>query len=68
MPLNGKRDVCIKDDFNACTRRTSMKRGRAKEIVQQVKQAVLGMKFADESGVPLAMAEAIAKAQRIILT
>ena len=40
MSLNGKRDQFQLEDFRACARNASMKRGRAEEILQQVVDAV----------------------------
>jgi serine/threonine-protein kinase HipA len=65
MSLNGKRDDFTIDDFKACAKNASMKRGRAEEIIEQVQAAVLQWKiFADESAVPPEIANGIAKAQR----
>ncbi len=65
MSLNGKRDDFTMEDFKACAKNASMKRGRAEEIVRQVQEAVLQWKhFADESGVPSEVADSIAKAHR----
>lgn len=52
MSLNGKRDGFELDDFKACAKVASMKRGRAEEILRQVQGAVLRWKdFAEEAGV-----------------
>ncbi len=65
MSLNGKRDNFELDDFKACAKNASMKRGRAEEILQQVQNAVLKWKdFAKEAGVPDDVADRIAKAHR----
>lgn len=65
MSLNGKRDDFTIEDFKACAKNASMKRGRAEEIVRQVQEAVLQWKqFAGNSGVPPEVAEGIAKAHR----
>jgi serine/threonine-protein kinase HipA len=65
MSLNGKRDDFTIEDFKACAKNASMKRGRAEDIVQQVQEAVLQWRhFADESGVPPTVADGIAKAHR----
>jgi len=65
MSLNGKRDDFTIEDFKACAKNASMKRGRAEEIVRQVQEAVLQWKhFADESGVPPEVADGIAKTHR----
>jgi serine/threonine-protein kinase HipA len=65
MSLNSKRDDFTIDDFEACAKNASMKRGRAKEIVQEVLTAVLQwQQFADKSGVPPDVADGIAKTHR----
>lgn len=65
MSLNGKRDDFTLDDFKACAKNASMKRGRAEEIIQQVQDAVLLWNhFADDSGVPPQVVKSIAKAHR----
>jgi len=65
MSLNGKRDDFTIDDFKACAKNASMKRGRAEEIIEQVQSAVSQWKyFAEESAVPLEIADRIAKAHR----
>ena len=65
MSLNGKRDDFTIEDFKACAKNASMKRGRAEEIVWQVREAVLQWKnFADKSGVPPEVADSIARAHR----
>ena len=49
----------------ACAKNTSMKRGQAKEIVDEVLTAVSQWKqFADQSGVPPGVADGIAKTHR----
>ncbi len=65
MSLNGKRDDFTIDDFKACARNASMKRGRAEEIVQQVQAAVSQWQhFAEESGVPPEVTNGIARTHR----
>jgi serine/threonine-protein kinase HipA len=65
MSLNGKRDEFELDDFKACARNASMKRGRAEEILRQVQDAVSRWKdFAEEVGVPADLANRIGNAQR----
>lgn len=65
MSLNGKRDRFDVEDFKACAKNASMKRGRAEEILKEVQDAVLKWKgFAKEAGVPDDIAKSIAKAQR----
>ena len=65
MSLNGKRDDFTIEDFKACAKNASMKRGRAEEIVRQVREAVLQWKnFADKSGVSPEVSDGIAKVHR----
>jgi serine/threonine-protein kinase HipA len=53
MTLNGKRDGFTGEDFKACAKTASMKRGRAEAIVDQVRAAVARWpEYADEAGVP----------------
>jgi serine/threonine-protein kinase HipA len=66
MSLNGERDDFTIDDFRACAKNVSMKRGRAEEIVQKVQAAVLQWKqFADKSGVAPGIADGISKTHRV---
>ena len=52
MTLNGKRDDFTMDDFKACAKTASMKRGRAEKIIDEVKQVVSQWKeYADDAGV-----------------
>ncbi|WP_319524110.1 HipA domain-containing protein [uncultured Desulfosarcina sp.] len=52
MTMNGKRDDFILDDFRACARFASMKRGRAEAIVKQVQSTVSRWReYADEARV-----------------
>jgi serine/threonine-protein kinase HipA len=68
MSLNGKRDQFTLEDFRACAKTASMKRGRPEEILQQVQSAVLNWKkFARIAGVPDDVAERIKNAQRLDL-
>lgn len=65
MSLNGKRDNFNLEDFKACAKNASMKRGRAEKILHQVQSAVLQWKiFAQEAGVQDDISKNIAKAQR----
>jgi serine/threonine-protein kinase HipA len=53
MSLNGKRDGFTLEDFKACARAASMKRGRAEAIINDVRETVSRWKdYADEAGVP----------------
>ena len=65
MSLNGKRDDFTIEDFKACAKNASMKRGRAEAIVHQVQAAILQWKqFADKSGVSFDVADGISKTHR----
>jgi serine/threonine-protein kinase HipA len=53
MTLNGKRDDFSMEDFDACARAASMKRGRAAAIVGEVQDVVSRWKdYAEAAGVP----------------
>ena len=53
MSLNGKRDGFVGHDFVACARNASMKRGRAFDILGQVREAVRRWpEFAWQAGAP----------------
>ena len=53
MTLNGKQDGFVRQDFEACARAASMKRGRAREILGQVRDAVACWPaVAEDVGVP----------------
>ena len=53
MTLNGKRDNFTLEDFNACARAASMKRGRAAKILADVQASVANWSdFAARTGVP----------------
>ena len=65
MSLNGKRDDFVVEDFEACALNASMKRGRAKDILQDVGQAVSNWAvYAQEAGVPDDTAQRIAATHR----
>ena len=52
MSMNGKRDRFTLEDFKACAKAASMKRGRAQAIVGEVRAAVVRwLEFADRAGV-----------------
>lgn len=60
MSMNGKRDGFTPEDFKACARVASMKRGRERAIVDEVRAAVRRWpEFADATGVDLEKAERI---------
>mgnify|MGYP003378872714 CR=1 FL=1 len=53
MTMNGKRDDFTMEDFNACAKTASMKRGRAAKIVAEVQATVSKWRsFAEQAGVP----------------
>jgi serine/threonine-protein kinase HipA len=53
MTMNGKRDNFTMEDFNACAKTASMKRGRAAKIVAEVQATVSKWgSFAEKAGVP----------------
>ncbi len=52
MTMNGKREAFTLEDFNACAKTASMKRGRAAKIVAEVQATVSKWRaFADKAGV-----------------
>jgi serine/threonine-protein kinase HipA len=60
MTMNGKRDNFTLEDFNACAKTASMKRGRAAKIVADVQATVSKWgSFAEQAGVPDAEREKI---------
>ncbi|MCB0056048.1 MAG: type II toxin-antitoxin system HipA family toxin [Halioglobus sp.] len=60
MTMNGKRENFNMEDFKACARSASMKRGRAETIVAEVQDTVSRWRtFADRAGVPGAAREQI---------
>lgn len=69
MTLGGKRDGFTLEDFRACARTASIKRGRAEEILEQVAAAAKRWpEFAAGSGVGQETAEGIAGVLRLGLT
>mgnify|MGYP003394651523 FL=1 len=66
MTLNGKRDDFTMDDFNACAKTASMKRGRARRIVDAVQETVSQWKvYAEAAGVPISVQEQIQRTLRL---
>lgn len=60
MSINGKREDFNMNDFRACANIVAMKRGRADDIVSEVREAVRKWRsFAFDAGVPDETAEAI---------
>jgi serine/threonine-protein kinase HipA len=66
MTMNGKRDKFTMDDFKACAKAASMKRGRAEKIVAEVQATVSRWaSFADQAKVPGVVRESIQQALRL---
>ncbi|NOY83300.1 MAG: type II toxin-antitoxin system HipA family toxin [Nitrospirae bacterium] len=66
MTMNGKRDNFTLDDFNRCAKTASMKRGRAKTIIEEVQETVAQWKtYAKTAGVPIFTQEQIQKTLRL---
>jgi len=66
MTVNGKRDDFALADFEACARASSLKRGRAKAIIAEVRETVGRWRdYADEVGVNCAQRDAIQNALRL---
>jgi serine/threonine-protein kinase HipA len=68
MSLNGRRNGFEGGDFVACARNAAMKRGRASDILGQVREAVRRWpEFAGQAGVPGPVIERIASVHRLDL-
>lgn len=68
MTMNGKRDDFDIEDFKACAKTASMKRGRGEKIVEEVWESVLRWKdFSDQAGVPTSWQEKIRLTHRLDL-
>ena len=66
MTMNGKRDHFTLDDFTACAKTASMKRGRASTIVNEVAEAVSRWRdYADQAGVPSSWRDQIQQTLRL---
>ena len=66
MTLNGKRDNFVLEDFKACARTASMKRGRAEAIIKEVQEKVLHWRdYADDVGVPAIWGDQIQNTLRL---
>jgi serine/threonine-protein kinase HipA len=66
MSMNGKRDDFTLDDFRACAKAGSMKRGRAESIVDQVRETVSRWRsYADQAGVSARLRDQIQRALRL---
>ncbi len=66
MTINGRNDGFTIDDFRACAKAASMKRGRAETIVEEVRHVVSRWKYyADAAGVDPAQGDRIQAALRL---
>ncbi|MEL0587195.1 MAG: type II toxin-antitoxin system HipA family toxin [Candidatus Thiodiazotropha sp. (ex. Lucinoma kazani)] len=66
MTLNGKQDDFTVDDFKACAKVASMKRGRAEAIVSEVQETVSRWRtFAEQAGVPTRMQKQVQSTLRL---
>lgn len=66
MTLNGKRDDFTLEDFKACAKAASMKRGRAETIVNEVKATVARWKrYAEDAGLPASVRDRIQRTFRL---
>jgi serine/threonine-protein kinase HipA len=66
MTMNGKRDNFVPDDFRACAKTASMKRGRAETIMEEVCNVVAHWPdYAKEAGVSAAWRDVISKSFRL---
>jgi serine/threonine-protein kinase HipA len=66
MTINGKGDKFTMDDFKACAKTASMKRGRANIIIDEVNQAVSRWQvYADDAGVYPAQRDQIQRTLRL---
>ncbi len=67
MSMNGKRDDFVLDDFKACAKTASMKRGRAETISNEVTAIVARWRdYADEVGVSPDQRDKIQKSLRVV--
>ncbi|MFV1998504.1 MAG: type II toxin-antitoxin system HipA family toxin [Acidiferrobacterales bacterium] len=66
MTMNSKRDNFILEDFKACAKVASMKRGRAEAIVNEVQKVVSHWKsYAEEADVPVSVRDKIQHTLRL---
>jgi len=67
MTLNGKQDGFVLEDFKACAKTASMKRGRAETIINEVREVVACWRdCADESRVQSMQRDQIQKTLRVV--
>jgi serine/threonine-protein kinase HipA len=68
MSLNGKRDGFTLDDFRACAKLVSMKRGRAEQIVREVTDVLSRWReYAEAAAVPAVWRDGIQQSLRLDL-
>jgi serine/threonine-protein kinase HipA len=66
MTLNGKQDNFVLDDFKACAKAASMKRGRAGAIIKEVQETVSRWRsYAEDAGVPDDLRDKIQRVLRL---
>jgi serine/threonine-protein kinase HipA len=66
MTLNGKRDDFTMEDFEACAKSASLKRGRARAIIDEVREVVTRWRdYAEEAGVAPTQREKIQNVLRL---
>lgn len=66
MTLNGKRNDFTLEDFEACAKAASMKRGRAKTIIEEVRETVSRwLDYAEEAGVVPVQRDQIQRSLRL---
>lgn len=66
MTLNGKRNDFTLEDFKACAKAASMKRGRAKTIIEEVRETVSRwLDYAEEAGVVPVQRDQIQRSLRL---
>lgn len=66
MTLNGKRVGFTGKDFEECAKTASMKRGRSKAIIEEVREAVKRWRtFAAEAQLPAELSKRISKGHRL---
>ena len=66
MTLNGKQDNFALDDFKACAKAASMKRGRAGAIIKEVQETVSRWRsYAEDAGVPDDLRDKIQRVLRL---
>jgi len=66
MTLSGKRDDFVLDDFKACAKAASMKRGRAETIIKEVQETVSHWRsYTEEADAPVGWHDKIQRVLRL---